>query len=106
MRKKLLLDPDHVGKSAEGGSIYMEANSPAQKLWRFYYLRIGRSLLGDWFVLLQYGRKGTSGQRKEKVFQDQEAAFSYASQVVKKRKGAAKRIGVNYILKEDSLGLW
>ena len=81
---------------------YLRATNPSKNIRRWYSLRIGQDLFGDWLLIIQWGRQGFKGQYKQYVFSDEATAQKELQRILKKRLNAQKRIGCNYLIFEES----
>ena len=61
-------------------------------------------LFGDYVVETCWGRIGAKGQRQRRSFPDALSARRHVRAIVRKRRGARKRIGVDYRLVTVSTG--
>jgi len=77
--------------------LLLKALNPPQNVNRWYSLRIGQDLFGEWILLTQWGRNGFKGQSKEYVFSNEDLAQKKFQYILKKRLNAQKRIGCNYV---------
>jgi predicted DNA-binding WGR domain protein len=55
-------------------------------------------LFGQWIVETRWGRIGATGQCQQRSFPDATAAQDYVRAILRKRRSARKRIGVEYQL--------
>lgn len=74
----------------------LQAIHSANNINRFYSVRAGQDLLGDWIVVACYGRFGTRGHARTWVCAIKEDAQKKVRQCLSKRLSALKRIGINY----------
>lgn len=65
---------------------------------RFYSVRAGQDLLGDWIVVACYGRLGTKGHARTWLCMTQQEAQKRVRYCLARRFSSIKRIGVNYTL--------
>lgn len=84
--------------------IALEAHNEERNHHRRYELAVGRDLLGDWVVILTYGRIGKGQQRRQFSSPDREAARRFARERLRRRLSAPRRIGCAYAVchAEDS----
>ena len=69
---------------------------------RSYLLRCHRDLLGDWLVVVDWGRIGTRTRERVEVYGSEEEARHRVQELLRRRKTARRRIGVDYtVLWED-----
>ena len=66
---------------------------PAANMRRFYRLSVQPGLFGDWCLLREWGRIGTSGQGKEEWFESEAEAIEAGNRLdyQKQRRGYQKR---------------
>lgn len=77
---------------------YLRASNPIKNVNRWYSLRMGQDLFGEWLLITQWGRNGFKGQYKEYVFNNQDLAQKTFQRVLKKRLNSKNRIGCNYVI--------
>lgn len=78
--------------------IHLRALDPARNIARDYSIWMTVDLFGQWVVETCWGRIGASGQRQRRSFPDALAARRHVRAIIRKRRGARKRIGVEYQL--------
>lgn len=76
----------------------LQAVHAPTNIFRFYSLRAGQDLLGDWLVMANYGRLGGRGRSKTWLCSSAIETQKKTRQVLSKRLLAARRIGINYSL--------
>lgn len=64
---------------------YLTKINAAENQRRFYSLEIMPTLFGEWSVVREWGRIGSSGQLKVDVFPTEEAAQSALTALVQKK---------------------
>lgn len=84
--------------------IYLRALDPARNIARDYSIWMSIDLFGDYVVETCWGRIGAKGQRQRRSFPDALSARRHVRAIVRKRRGARKRIGVDYRLVTVSTG--
>ena len=84
--------------------IHLRALNPARNIARDYSIWMSIDLFGDYVVETCWGRIGTKGQRQRRSFPDALSARRHVRAIVRKRRGASKRIGVDYRLVTVSTG--
>ncbi len=77
-------------------TLTLEAHHPAENCHRWYEVRVGRDLLGDWTVCLAYGRTGASGQHKRFAGADPGPLRARVREHLLRRLSAPRRIGCPY----------
>ena len=78
--------------------IHLRALDPAQNIARDYSIWMSIDLFGDYVVETCWGRIGAKGQRQRRSFPDAPSARRHVRAIVRKRRGARGRIGVEYRL--------
>ena len=84
--------------------IHLRALDPARNIARDYSIWMSIDLFGDYVVETCWGRIGAKGQRQRRSFPDALSARRHVRAIVRKRRGARKRIGVDYRLVTVSTG--
>lgn len=86
-----------------GGRIALEAHSDELNHHRRYEVSVGRDLLGDWVVIVRYGRVG--GPLRELRFgsPDAQEAQAIVHDRLRRRLSAPRRIGCRYGIRELSV---
>ena len=88
------------------GLLSFEATHAAANVNRWYNVRAGTDLFGEWYVLSSWGRKGyKGGQKKEYGVISSEDVRKKVLSICKKRLNATSRIGCNYICTSHPLSL-
>jgi predicted DNA-binding WGR domain protein len=54
--------------------IQLTRTNPAQNMHRFYALYLAPTLFGEWALVAEWGRSGSSGKVQERVFDTERAA--------------------------------
>lgn len=74
----------------------LEAHNPGRNHHRWYEVRLGRDLFGQWVVTIEYGRAGFAGQTM--VYSDADAgvARDIIRHFLDRRASAPRRIGCEY----------
>lgn len=76
--------------------ILLRAVDPTRNISREYGIWIAPDLFGQWIVETRWGRIGTGGQSQQRSFADPLAARAYVRSVLRIRRRARARIGVDY----------
>lgn len=76
--------------------ILLRAIDPTRNVARDYSIWITPNLFGQWIVETRWGRIGTSGKSQQRSFADPLAARAYVRSVLRTRRRARARIGVDY----------
>lgn len=84
-------------------AITLTANNSNQNHHRFYNIRIGRDLFGDWTMICQFGRAGTRGREVHHAAMNIRDLQRLLQISLKRRLSAPKRIGCPYELTEFSI---
>ena len=77
--------------------IHLRALDPPH-IARDYSIWMSVDLFGDYVVETCWGRIGSKGQRQRRSFPDASSARRHVRAIVRKRRGARRRIGVEYRL--------
>ena len=77
-------------------TLTLEAHHTAGNCHRWYEVRVGRDLLGDWTVCLAYGRTGSGGQHKRFAGADPGPLRACVRDHLLRRLSAPRRIGCCY----------
>ena len=78
--------------------MHLRAVDPTRNIARDYSIWMTVDLFGEWVVETCWGRIGAKGQRQRRSFPDAPSARRHVRTILKKRRGARKRIGVEYRL--------
>lgn len=78
--------------------IHLRAVDPARNIARDYSIWMSIDLFGDYVVETCWGRIGAKGQRQRRSFPDALSARRHVRAIIRKRRGARKRIGADYRL--------
>ena len=81
---------------AHGSFIWLEAVCAERNIARRYTVALSRDLFGASIVEFAWGRIGTRGQGRMVSFANADEAARFASQLLRRRASAPKRIGVPY----------
>ena len=79
-----------------GTFIWLEAVCAERNVARRYTVALSRDLFGASIVEFTWGRIGTKGQGRAISFDAEDEAAHFASQLLRRRASAPKRIGVPY----------
>jgi predicted DNA-binding WGR domain protein len=83
--------------------LWLEAIDPDRNIaWR-YSIAVSQDLFGTAIVAFAWGRIGTRGQSRTVSFLMPGDADRFVNQLLRRRAGARKRIGIAYRLMESSL---
>ena len=77
-------------------TLTLEAHHPAGNCHRWYEVRIGRDLLGDWTLCLAYGRTGQAGQRLRLAGPEADRLKARVRDHLLRRLSAPRRLGCPY----------
>ena len=77
--------------------IWLEAVDRPRNIARRYSVALSRDLFGGSIVEFSWGRIGTRGQSRRVSFAQLRDADRFVAQLLRRRAGAPKRIGVAYI---------
>lgn len=83
-------------------TVAFAAHNPEANHHRRYELTLGRDLLGDWTVVVRYGRVGHGGSERQ-YGGDPEAVRAIIRERLRRRLSAPRRIGCGYRLTELSV---
>ncbi|WP_022684301.1 WGR domain-containing protein [Sphingobium bisphenolivorans] len=78
--------------------IHLRALDPVRNIARDYSIWMSVDLFGDYVVETCWARIGAAGQRQRFSFPDALSARRHVRAIFRKRRGARKRIGVDYRL--------
>ncbi len=81
-------------------TVSLEAHNDDRNHHRWYEIRLGRDLFGDWTVCLHYGRVGRAGQAVRHAGSDPEPLRQVLCETLRRRLTAPTRIGCAYALRE------
>lgn len=84
--------------------IHLRATDPARNIARDYSIWMSIDLFGDYVIETCWGRIGAAGQRQKRSFPDALSARRHMRAIIRKRRGARMRIGVDYRLVAVSTG--
>jgi predicted DNA-binding WGR domain protein len=74
----------------------MRAVNQDLKFDREYTIGIGRDLFQQWYVVIVFGRYGSWGTSRTKMFDTQEEAYAFINAKMRRRLSSPKRIGCSY----------
>lgn len=77
-----------------------EAHNPERNHHRWYRVRVGQDLFGDWTVYFGYGRVGQAGQAMRYGGTSADLLRSVVRECLSRRLSAPQRLGCGYQLKE------
>jgi predicted DNA-binding WGR domain protein len=80
--------------------VVFEAHHTEQNHHRRYQISVGRDLLNDWSVSIDYGRIGQRGQRQRFGHANADQLQSIIRERLRRRRSARHRIGCTYQMKE------
>lgn len=78
--------------------IHLCAIDPGRNVVRDYSIWVVPDLFGQWIVETRWVRIGTKGQSQQRSFADARTAQAHVRPVLRKRRRAKARIGVDYRL--------
>ena len=85
----------------------MEAIDPALNRFRVWRIEAGRDLLGDFVIVVKFGRKNAPGRTIINATADEAAARRLWRRSVARRASAKRRIGVAYrVVESQGLEPW
>ena len=76
--------------------IWLEAVDRPRNIARRYAIALSKDLFGSGIVEFSWGRIGTRGQSRTVSFTQRSDADRFVAQLLRRRAGAPKRIGVAY----------
>ena len=79
-----------------GSFVWLEAVCGERNIARRYTIALSRDLFGASIVEFAWGRIGSRGQGRAVSFASEDEASRFASQLLRRRASAPKRIGVPY----------
>jgi predicted DNA-binding WGR domain protein len=82
---------------AQCDRIHLIARDDQQNIRRDYWIEQSPDLFGFTIVDWHWGRIGTAGQSRRAAFASKSAAATHVRQLLLRRDGAPKRIGVAYV---------
>lgn len=85
-----------MGAQQNDRFIWLEAVDSARNIARRYTIATSEDLFGATIVEFAWGRIGTRGQSRMVSFSKQEEAEHFVRQLLRRRAGARRRIGVAY----------
>ena len=91
MHAAMLFGPGHNERF-----IWLEAVDRPRNIARRYSVALTKDLFGSSIVEFSWGRIGTRGQSRRVSFAQLRDADRFVSQLLRRRAGAPKRIGVAY----------
>ena len=63
---------------------------------REYKIGLGRDLFQQWYVVITFGRYGSWGTSRTKMFDTREEAYDFINSKLRRRLSSIKRIGCSY----------
>jgi len=78
--------------------VRLRAVNPELKHDREYKIGLGRDLFRQWYVVITFGRYGSWGTSRTKVFNAREEAYDFINSKLRRRLTSPKRIGCAYQL--------
>lgn len=84
-------------------TLTLEAHNPAENRHRWYEVRVGRDLFGEWTVCLAYGRTGQAGQHKRFAGPGADELKARVREHLLRRLSAPRRIGCPYRVTETDV---
>ena len=79
-------------------TMVFEAHNPEKNHHRRYQVTVGRDLLDDWTVTINYGRSGRGGRELRYAASEADAIRAIIRDRLRRRLSAPKRIGCPYRL--------
>ncbi len=76
--------------------VRLRALDPDLKHDREYKIRLGRDLFQQWYVMITFGRYGSWGTSRTKIFNAREEAYDFTNTRLRRRLSSIKRIGCSY----------
>ena len=76
--------------------VRLRALNPDLKHDREYKIRLGQDLFQQWYVMITFGRYGSWGTSRTKVFNAREEAYDFINTRLRRRLSSIKRIGCSY----------
>lgn len=76
--------------------VRLRAVDPERKHDREYKVTLGKDLFGKWYVTIGFGRYGTGGASKSKLFEERQEAYDFINARLRRRLSSLKRIGCPY----------
>ena len=78
--------------------VKLRAVNPDLKHDREYNIGLGQDLFQQWYVMITFGRYGSWGTSRTKVFNTREEAYDFINFKLRRRLTSPKRIGCSYQL--------
>lgn len=75
-----------------------EAHNPERNHHRWYRVRVGKDLFGDWTVCFGYGRVGQAGQTRRYASNNPDDLLAVIRACIVRRRSAPTRLGCGYRL--------
>jgi len=76
--------------------VRLRALNPDLKHDREYKIGLGQDLFQQWYVMITFGRYGSWGTNRTKVFNAREEAYDFINAKLRRRLSSPKRIGCSY----------
>jgi len=76
--------------------VRLRALNPDLKHDREYKIGLGRDLFQQWYVVITFGRYGSWGTSRTKMFDTREEAYGFINTKLRRRLSSIKRIGCLY----------
>ena len=76
--------------------VRLRALNPDLKHDRGYQIILGKDLFGTWYVTTTFGRYGTGGTSKTRLFEERRDSSDFINATLKRRLSSPKRIGCSY----------
>lgn len=76
--------------------VRLRALNPDLKHDREYKIRLGRDLFRQWYVVITFGRYGSCGTSRTKMFDTREETYDFINAKLRRRLSSIKRIGCSY----------
>ena len=86
----------HPGTALDDRFIWLETVDRPRNIARRYAIALSQDLFGSAIVEFSWGRIGTRGQGRTVSFAQRSDAERFVAQLLRRRAGAPKRIGVAY----------
>ena len=86
-----------TGTALDDRFIWLEAVDLGRIIARPYAIALSQDLFGSAIVQFSWGRIGTRGQSRTVSFAARQDADRFVAQLLRRRAGAPRRIGVGYV---------
>lgn len=87
----------YSGTALDDRFIWLEAVDRGRNIARRYAIALSQDLFGSAIVQFSWGRIGTRGQSRTVSFAVRQDADRFVAQLLRRRAGAPKRIGIAYV---------